>query len=807
MREIKKQPGCCLTIGHRWRFPFHASRFTLRVSILYLTVYPLLAADEVQTNQRPSAASAKIGFDRDVRPVFEQSCFRCHGPEKPKSDFRLDARAEALKGGNDNANDIVPGRSDRSQLIAYVAGLDPEIQMPPPDHGPPLTPAQVATLRAWIDQGADWGTNSAPPALAFSIEPAAGWIGAQGDNKKFRELEGTREGWNGGVDHFSFSEQLAPDRKLTLEGHALIPQRDFKVTLALDQKDFGFVHSGFEEWRRYYDDTGGYYPLFTPSSFSLDRDLHLDLGRAWIDFGLTLPDAPRLVFGYEYQFRQGDKSTLVWGTVNQGVSKNIYPNAEHVDEHTHVFKADLTREWDGWYLEDRVRAEFYHLSNQRDDVISYTSGSGPDVIQQVSQGVRYSQGANTFRLEKQITGWWLAAAGSLLSVFDGTSSFNQTTTDGTGAPILGPFWRTEGITLHRESYVFSGSSLFLPLKGLSISAAAQGEWMHENGFGNVDLDVGLPTVPFYTAYPGTVDANQDRTTASENLNIRYTRLPHTVLFADGRLQQESVGQSAEAVNGTADTFQQRTDAINYLYDTRVGFTFSPRPWIEWGGHYRYRDSNTGYNHPVDTTPGYPAFITHRDITTDEIEGRLVLRPVFWLTARLTWQWFESDFSSTTDPVPGPISPGGPILDGSTEANNAGLNLIFTPSQRFYFSGSFTYSHSRTTTAGDQNPTVVPYRGNIYTLGTSAGYALDAKTRLDATYTFSQAGYGQNNTVSLPLGMDFTRHELLVGLSRQFSRRLSGALRYGFSQYSEPSNGNMNDFTAHGIFATLSYQWP
>jgi hypothetical protein len=793
MREIKKPSA---------RRPLHASRFPFYVS---LTIF--IRCLSIRAAETDAVAARTILFDRDVRPVFEQSCLRCHGPEKPKSGFRLDNRTDALKGGNDNRDDIVPGRSGRSKLIAYVAGLDPDIQMPPAGRGQPLAPEQVAVLRAWIDQGADWGTNATPAALAVSIESAAGWVGAHGDDKKFRELEGTREGWNGGADHFSFSEQLAPDKKLTVEGHALMPQHDFKVTLALDRKDYGFVHSGFEEWRRYYDDTGGHYPLFTPSSFSLDKDLHLDLGRAWIDFGLTLPDSPRLVLGYEYQFRQGDKSTLVWGTVNQGASKNIYPNAEHVDEHTHVFKAELTREWDGWYFEERARAEFYQLSNQRDDVISYTPGSGPDALQQVSQGVRYSQGANTFRLEKQITGWWLASAGGLLSVFDGTSSFRQTTTDGAGSPILGAFWRTEGITLHRESYVFSASSLFLPLKGLSVSAAAQGEWTHESGFGNVDLDVGLPSMPLYTAYPGTVDANQDRTVTSENLNVRYTRLPRTVLFVEGRLQQESVGQSAGADNDTADAFQERTDAMNYLYDARAGFTCSPRPWIEWGGHYRYRDSNTGYNHPVDTTPGYPAFISHRDITTDEIEGRLVLRPAFWLTTRLTWQWFETDFSSTTDPVPGPISPGGPILDGSTIANNAGLNLIFTPSQRFYFSGSLTYGHSRTTTAGDQNPAVVPYRGDLYTLGASAGYALDAKTRLDATYVFSEADYGQGNTAGVPLGMEFTRHQLLVGLARRFNRRLSASLRYRFAQYSEPSSGNANNFTAHGIFATLSYTWP
>ncbi len=103
-------------------------------------------AEDTNLVSLPAPASGQILFDRDVRPIFEQSCFRCHGPEKPKSRFRLDLRSEALKGGDDNTNDIVPGRSDRSKLIFYVAGLDKDIQMPPPDRGQPLTP--VAGRRA-----------------------------------------------------------------------------------------------------------------------------------------------------------------------------------------------------------------------------------------------------------------------------------------------------------------------------------------------------------------------------------------------------------------------------------------------------------------------------------------------------------------------------------------------------------------------------------------------------------------------------------------------------------------------------------
>ena len=183
---------------------------------------------------------------------------------------------------------------------------------------------------------------------------------------------------------------------------------------------------------------------------------------------MTLPDSPQLVFGYEYQYRQGTKSTLVWGTVipGAGVPKNIFPNVENIDEHTHIFKVDLTREWEGWSFENRTRVEFYNLSEQRNDAIVYTTGPNPDLIQRVNQGVQYSQGANTFRIQKQIADWWQASAGCLLSVFDGTSSFNQNTTDGTGTPVAGQSWQTQGITLHRNSYIASLGSLFLPLKGL-----------------------------------------------------------------------------------------------------------------------------------------------------------------------------------------------------------------------------------------------------------------------------------------------------------------------------------------------------
>ena len=85
--------------------------------------------------------------------------------------------------------------------------------------------------------------------------------------------------------------------------------------------------------------------------------------------------------------------------------------------------------------------------------------------------------------------------------------------------------------------------------------------------------------------------------------------------------------------------------------------------------------------------------------------------------------------------------------------------------------------------------------------------MNPKTALQAAYNFSRSDYGQHNTAGVPLGIDFTHQQLLAGLTRRFSDRVSACLRYGFTQYSEPSSSNLNNYTSHGVFATLACKWP
>ena len=87
------------------------------------------------------------------------------------------------------------------------------------------------------------------------------------------------------------------------------------------------------------------------------------------------------------------------------------------------------------------------------------------------------------------------------------------------------------------------------------------------------------------------------------------------------------------------------------------------------------------------------------------------------------------------------------------------------------------------------------------------YVLDDRTDLNLAYDFSYADYSQHNELEgLPLGIDYRRHGLRAGLARRFWKRFAANLEYVWSYYNEPSGGHFNDYTAHGVFATVHLRW-
>jgi ankyrin repeat protein len=110
---------------------------------------------------------AGIDFNRDVKPIFREYCWACHGPTQQMATLRLDQREAALIAGRGKMA-IMPGGSDRSLVYRRVAGID-KPQMPPTG---PLTPEQIGIIKDWLDQGAQWPVEP-PPHHDWQPDPRA----------------------------------------------------------------------------------------------------------------------------------------------------------------------------------------------------------------------------------------------------------------------------------------------------------------------------------------------------------------------------------------------------------------------------------------------------------------------------------------------------------------------------------------------------------------------------------------------------------------------------------------------------------
>jgi mono/diheme cytochrome c family protein len=113
----------------------------------------IVAADLDLSKLPPASTKKDLTYAKDIKPLFEKNCFKCHGSEKQKGKLRLDS-LEAVKKGGEDGEVIVVGKSEKSPLVQAIAALDPDMTMPPEGKGDPLTKEQIGLVRAWIDQGA-----------------------------------------------------------------------------------------------------------------------------------------------------------------------------------------------------------------------------------------------------------------------------------------------------------------------------------------------------------------------------------------------------------------------------------------------------------------------------------------------------------------------------------------------------------------------------------------------------------------------------------------------------------------------------
>jgi hypothetical protein len=172
-------------------------------------VFALLAAAQFAGGSEPSD---KVDFLRDVRPIFAEHCWKCHGREKPESGLSLTSRDAVLAAAEGGRVIVVPGKPQESELMRRVLASDDE-RMPPHDEKP-LTAQQIDTLRRWIEQGAPWKNHWSLEPLRSVVPPPvrdASWVRNDIDRFVLAALE--ERGWKPSqeADRYTLIRRLSYD--------------------------------------------------------------------------------------------------------------------------------------------------------------------------------------------------------------------------------------------------------------------------------------------------------------------------------------------------------------------------------------------------------------------------------------------------------------------------------------------------------------------------------------------------------------------------------------------------------------------
>src|SRR5687767_323343 len=101
----------------------------------------------------PAAApqTGKVDFVRDVQPIFVKHCYECHGPDRQSNGLRLDRRKSVFMGGTE----VILGRGSAESSKLYLRLIGSQFGEQMPKDGT-ISEAEIATIKTWIDQGAEW---------------------------------------------------------------------------------------------------------------------------------------------------------------------------------------------------------------------------------------------------------------------------------------------------------------------------------------------------------------------------------------------------------------------------------------------------------------------------------------------------------------------------------------------------------------------------------------------------------------------------------------------------------------------------
>ena len=672
----------------------------------------------------------------------------------------------------------------------------------PPSAPAPLTPEEMF----------EGGTNVYNNWINFS----AGGFFSGGNKAQAQQMHQNSRGAFGGIEDFHYQRNFGETTIFSVDGRALFDLNDYKLKLEATREKLGYLRFSYTEFRTWSNGDGGFYPPTDKFYPRPDSALALDRGEISFSGGLTLEEVPAITFKYSHNFRDGEKSSTIWGITHPavGVTQGLSPSFYDIDEHSDSFQLDATHTIKATDFGAGLRYE----SGKMDDAVKITQSPGEPAQQRITdrQGTSY----DLFNVHA-FTETWIRTNflfSSAFSYSDLDNSYSGSRVYGsdfdvnyTPAPQNGRGYYGLNGGSRLDEYVLNLNLLYKPAPAFSIvpSLRVLKEVVDANASGFETLGDSAST-PF----SGNRDA--DRLDVRERLDLTYTAITNWMFHARGDWT-EGNGNVTEngglvPINGTGlPVIQRETDDTRWFQKYSAGVRWYPRRRVVLDVGAYYKINNYDYDHVVDSTPndstsanGYPAYLAMQDFETYDGNIRLTLRP--W--QRVTFVTRYEYQYSTVHTKPDPASDLGEVTSATVPSHIIAQNISWIPWSRLTLQADFNYVLSETKTrASDFTRAILNAQNNYWMVNFSSTLVLDEKSDLNIGYLYYRADdYEDNSPDGVPYGSGAQEHVVTATVLRRITKNVQLALTYGYSHYDNDAFGGNEDYNAHMVYTSLRYRF-
>ena len=623
----------------------------------------------------------------------------------------------------------------------------------------------------------------------------------------------------GGIQDLHYQNSLAKDTTLSVDGHSIFDNHDYRLTLGVVKEKTGYLRFSASESRTWYNGDGGFFPPTGTYYGKGDDALHLDRGEISFEAGLTLENLPVVTFKYTHKYREGDKDSTSWGYAHPGGGtdvRGLSPSFYDIDEHSDAFQLDVSHQIKATEFGVGVRYETGKLN----DALKITQYPGEVLQQKVTdrEGTSYDM----FNVHA-FTETWLKKN----LMFSTGYSYSDLDNDFSGSRIYGsafdvPFAPNAqsdfgyyglhgGSRLHE--YVMNANLLYKPTPHLSIvpSVRVQKEDWDSDSSGMETLGTATPT-PF--------NSTSDRSVLEvrERLDLTYNRITNWVFYARSDWTE---GQGDFSANGgtipislggfSAGTLpiQQETDDRRFFQKYTLGARWYPSRTVvvDAGGYYKLNEYD--YSFGLDSTPNnsgdrYPNYLKMQNFETYDGNTRLTIRP--WNNVSFISR-YEFQYS-TIRTKPDPISGLSEVEASKMTSHIIAEDVTWSPWSRLCLQAGLNFVLSDTKTpASDFTQAILNAKNNYWTVNASSTFVVDNKTDLKLSYLYYRADdYHDNSAIGVPYGAGDEEHSITATITRRLTDKIRLSLKYGFFHYTDQTFGGHRDFDSHLVYSSLQYRF-